>query len=114
MIATPAAADVVVTSRWQVADRRAQRAAADSAMARLRDLPWPDGCHSVACLLSTDGQLIVFYHRWKDEDSYRRYAASVGADEPGLDMTRLDTVVSRLADAPGDMPGDCAGWRPVR
>ncbi|MFD0783506.1 hypothetical protein ACFQZ8_06210 [Micromonospora azadirachtae] len=116
----PASADtapsdpgVVVTSRWQVADRHAQRATADGAMARWRQMPWPEGCLSVTCLLSTDGHLVMFYSRWASEPDYRRHVADVvegdTADRVGdhdSGVTHLDAVVSRLVTSPGSPSGD--------
>jgi quinol monooxygenase YgiN len=104
---------VAVISRWQVTGRQAQRAAADAVMARWQHLPWPEGCLEIACLLSTDGELVLFYAQWTDEQAHRRHTASQAerADEVGLDGTHLDTVVSRLAgpaasrSADGPYPG---------
>ena len=96
---------IVVTSRWQVADRHAQRAAADSAMARWNRLPWPEGCLSIACFLSTDGQLILFYTQWTDERHAMSFKGQDADDlEPGT--TRLDTIVSRPADPPSSRSAD--------
>ncbi|MEU6203480.1 hypothetical protein ABZ814_07820 [Micromonospora musae] len=110
---TPAHPGVVVTSRWQVADRHAQRAIADSAMARWRHLPWPEGCLSVTCLLSTDGHLVMFYSRWESEQDYRLHAGNVGERDTadrvaahGAGGTHLDAIVSSLATPPGSPSGD--------
>ncbi|MDQ1652822.1 MAG: hypothetical protein QOI35_2022, partial [Cryptosporangiaceae bacterium] len=111
--AIPADHSIVVTSRWQVTDRRAQRTKADAAMAQWQHLPWPDGCLSIACLLSTEGQLLLFYAQWASEQDYRRHAlsmrgrreeAQVNGGEPAA--TALDTTVSRLAGPPSSHFGD--------
>ncbi|GAB2944326.1 hypothetical protein GCM10027280_36390 [Micromonospora polyrhachis] len=105
--------NIAVTSRWQVDGRRAQRSVADAAMARWRQSPWPEGCLSVTCLLSTDGRLVLFYGQWTDEQSYQRHVTSLDqpatADrvdglEPGV--THLDTVVTRPAGPPVSRTAD--------
>ncbi|MEV4809535.1 antibiotic biosynthesis monooxygenase family protein [Micromonospora avicenniae] len=109
----PSGRGVVVTSRWQVADRHTQRATADHAMARWQRLPWPEGCLSVTCLLSTDGHLVMFYSQWASEPDYRRHAANVvegdTADrvvDHGSGITHLEATVSRLATSPSNPSGD--------
>lgn len=102
----PAEDVVVVTSRWQTTDRSAQRAMADAVMARWQHLPWPEGCLSIACFLSTDGQLVMLYSQWKDEQQYRRRPAAPGHSVADLIIDResavtyLDTIVSRPAGPP--------------
>lgn len=91
--------NVVVISRWQVADRAAQRAFADTEAARQRRSPWPEGRRSTDYLLGTDGRLVLRYDRWRDEQSYRRYAEAL----PGQ---LLDTVVCGFSGQPPQRPAD--------
>jgi heme-degrading monooxygenase HmoA len=108
----PAEHVVVVTSHWRTADRFTQRATADAAMARWEHLPWPEGCLSIACFLSTDGHLVMLYSQWTDEPQYRRHAAAPRrrvADliidrEPAI--THLDTIVARPVGSPASRTAD--------
>ncbi|MGW0436545.1 hypothetical protein ACWDV4_28855 [Micromonospora sp. NPDC003197] len=109
----PSADSIVATSRWQVDGRHAQRSIADTAMARWRQSPWPEGCLSIACLLSTDGRLVLFDSQWTDEQSYQRHIANL--DQPGTadrvdglepGVTHLDAVVTRPAGPPVSRTAD--------
>jgi quinol monooxygenase YgiN len=100
---------IVVTSRLRFPDRQSQRAASDTAMARLRRLTGPEGRRWIACFLGTDGQLVLFYEQWTDEGAYQRHAVSLDRqyeDDAVEGGTRLDTVISRLGGRPGSRSDD--------
>lgn len=130
----PARADVGVVLAAEQAVGGADRlvAAADAVIAARRSEPWPDGLLSYALFLDTDGDLLLHYAQWTDEERlpllkdhtrYRLYrggrssdgavpgaivAVRVDTDDDALARTWVDAVFEAL-DHDGDLPAGGLG-----
>jgi hypothetical protein len=62
---------IVLVNRWYVGTPDRQRASADALVAQWEDTPWPDGFISATCLVSTDGDTVLTYAQWTDDDAHR-------------------------------------------
>ena len=111
----PARADVgiVLSSEQAVGGRDRLISTADAAVAALAEAPWPGGLLSWSLFLDADGDRLLHYAQWTDEQavdraghtSYRLYRGSRSASGavPGVIVSvRVDTDDGVVARTWGD------------
>ena len=65
--------DVVLIGERRVGIAARQQAAADAALEAWERLPWPEGLLSHNCFGSEDGETVVHYSQWTDEDAVEKF-----------------------------------------
>ncbi|MER7009847.1 hypothetical protein ABT324_00265 [Saccharopolyspora sp. NPDC000359] len=102
----------VLVSLWRVDTPERQRAAVDATIAEWKLAPWPDAFRSLNCFVSLDGESVLNYAQWTDDDAHREFVrtrrptlvrgideAVPGIERPGLVRYRLRTS-GTAADRP--------------
>jgi hypothetical protein len=69
----------ILVNRWYVGTPERQRAAADALVTQWERTPWPEAFVSASCFVSTDGDTVLTYAQWADDDAHRSF---VGAHPP--------------------------------
>jgi hypothetical protein len=76
-IARPDASTVLV-SEWKVGTQERQQALVEAFVAAFatsgKDAPWPQGLLSVNLFLSADGETVLNYAQWTDDDAHHEFA----------------------------------------
>ncbi len=106
-------AGLVVVSELTVNTPRAQRAAADAAIAMWDRVPWPQGLLSHSALLGLDGYSVLHWLQWTGEADYEEFQGASAYDETqspleqgGTALYRpLRTTVTKLRRTPPEYIG---------
>jgi hypothetical protein len=124
---------IAVVRQFPVDGPAQQRNVADATLLTWDAAPWPDGLIARTCYMSTDGQRVLTYEQWSDDQpdvedpaaiAYRLYRSGVRDDAPvpgcivivevqtdGHDTARqwIDSVFDALAAEPTLHPGGISG-----
>lgn len=105
---------LILMSEWKTDGKSEQRKAVDAAMQVWDHFPWPKGLLSYNCYLGNNGQSILHYSQWEDEESQGEFVKndppermqeimkSVSIERQGLDKYHLyRSIVSDSAAIPG-------------
>jgi hypothetical protein len=63
-----------------------QRALAEATVADWLHRPLPDGCVSLSCFLSGDGETVLAYAQWANDESQRAFADTINPPSTGMDL----------------------------
>ncbi|RKT85520.1 Antibiotic biosynthesis monooxygenase [Saccharopolyspora antimicrobica] len=102
----------ILVSPWLVGTPERQRAAVDATIAEWKAAPWPEAFLSLNCFVSLDGETVLNYAQWTDDEAHREFVRTYrptlvrgidevvpGIERPGLVRYRLRGSV--IADGPG-------------
>ncbi|MER5389935.1 hypothetical protein [Saccharopolyspora sp. NPDC002686] len=92
----------VLVSPWIVGTPQRQRDAVDATISEWKVAPWPAAFLSLNCFVSLDGEAVLNYAQWTDDDAHREFVrtyrptlvrgideAVPGIERPGLVRYRL-------------------------
>ncbi|MER7077130.1 hypothetical protein SAMN02982929_06602 [Saccharopolyspora kobensis] len=102
----------ILVSPWLVGTPERQRAAVDATIEEWKAAPWPEAFLSLNCFVSLDGEAVLNYAQWTDDEAHREFVrtyrptlvrgideAVPGIERPGLVRYRLRGSI--VADGPG-------------
>ncbi|MDA3643182.1 antibiotic biosynthesis monooxygenase [Saccharopolyspora indica] len=87
----------ILVSPWLVGTPERQRDAVDATIAEWKAAPWPDAFLSLNCFVSLDGESVLNYAQWTDDEAHREFVRTYrptlvrGIDEvvPGIERPGL-------------------------
>lgn len=66
-------AGMILVAEWKVADSKAQRQVADASLDNMENDFWPDGLLSYYTYLGTDGESILHYSHWRNDQDHLNF-----------------------------------------
>lgn len=66
-------AGMALVTEWKVGDGKDLRKVADVSLDNIENAPWPDGLLSYYTYLGTDGESILHYSHWRDEQDHLNF-----------------------------------------
>ncbi|WP_170301520.1 antibiotic biosynthesis monooxygenase [Saccharopolyspora hirsuta] len=102
----------ILVSPWLVGTPERQRAAVDATIEEWKVAPRPDAFLSLNCFVSLDGEAVLNYAQWTDDEAHREFVRTYrptlvrGIDEavPGIERPGLVRYRLRASTAATDRP----------